>query len=463
MRRRMFCVGAVLVVLICVLAVPQVTANPDSRGVDESKWDVTSYQVKLSENQGGSGDIQIDQNGWIHLGANHMDGGDIQYNVQVGYLSDADIVEVWIDGYSSSNDLDVGPTVFIGTGKNRYEQITRLTGDAWRPFVFRLADDAAYGDVTDPTNRNENWRTRYPSSKYEVRRIDKSPRMVLDGTVLPIMISMTGVEDFILKRLEVVAYRTKTSYSDGIFIVSLTPYTVRNGELVTLRLNRALPSEQVDFYLIDPAGREQKVAPRILTADKDKLGLYADAYFFPQSGQYQIKLVDRSDRNRERVDIERFEYVRTQQARVIPTPRATPEIACPEFECGTMGMPLSGVPAMNMPVTSFPAIPPVPPMYIAPVTGPVVSDPSMMNAPQIYSQQGRYTIQIGAFQSQSVANALREKLLRNGFNAYISEASQGGKRLYRVRVGQYADKYLAHQDATRLKQSGYDTWVTDLS
>jgi cell division protein FtsN len=459
MRKNTLWFVYVVGLILWVLPGYEVTAATNSSVTDESEWNVTSFQVQLLDHRGGSGDIQIDQNGWIHLGANHMDGGDIQYEVEVGRLTNEDIVEVWVDGYSTSNALDVGPTIFIGTGKNRYEQMTRLTGDAWRPFVFRFADEDVYGDVTDPSNRNESWRTRYPSAKYEVRRIDKSPEDLLDRNVLPVRISITGVEDFILKRLEVVVYQAKASWGrEGIYIVNVQPYTVRQGDLVTLGLNQALPSEQaVEFYLIDTAGRELKIAPRALNAEQNKVGFYADNYLFSQPGQYQVKLIDRTDPNQPRVDSERFEYVRSQ-VQMVPTARPTPPVACPEFECGQTGYLLPGYPSMNIPSAG---LPPVPSMYVAPMPMPVAPVPQMI-APQPVVRGG-YTVQIGAFQSQSVANALRDRLLRNGYDAYISESVQAGKRLYRVRVGRYADKASAQQDATRLRRSGYDTWVADLS
>jgi hypothetical protein len=409
-----------------------------------SEWDVSSYKVSLLDHRGGSGDIQSDQNGWIHLGANHLEGGDIKYEVHVGNLDRSDILEVWIDGYSTSNDLNIGPTVFIGTGKNRYEQITRMTGDAWRPFVFRFADDAMYGDVTDPSNRNENWRTRYPSSKYEVRRIDKSPRDLIDNRgLLPVRISMTGAEDFIVKRVEVVVYRAGQGlYGEGLFIVSLSPYTARRGDMVTVHLNRELPSENVDFYIVDTSGREHKIIPRILNADRNKVGFYTDQYLFSKSGQYQVKLVDRSDREREHVDIEHFEYIRPK---VRPTPQPTPKIGPPEVEC---------------PPGILPPIPQFPPGAIAPVMpGP---PPVVVPSSPIYPRGG-YTIQIGAFRVQSAAVSIRDRLRREGYDAYIVEAAKGNQRLFRVRVGRYPDKSFALRDADRLRSRGFDTWITDLS
>ena len=456
MRRGSSLVG---VLIICTLWVVSVVPAASSTGSvsDLSKWDVTSHQVKLVDNRGGSGDIQSDQNGWIHLGANHLDGGDIKYEVQVGNLSQADILEVWIDGYSTSNDLNTGPTIFIGTGKNRYEQITRMTGDAWRPFVFRFADDAMYGDVTDPSNRNENWRTRYPSSKYEVRRIDKSPQDLLANGTLPVRISITGTEDFIVKRLEVVVYRAKSgSYGEGLFMVNLSPYTVRRGDMVTVQLNKALPSENVDFYLVDPVGQEHSLVPRILSAEKDRLGFYLDDYLVSKRGQYQVKLVDRSDPGRENVDSERFEYLHS----ISPlAPKPTPEILAPGVECPPTELPpIPQAPLAYMAPPTF-MTPPTymaPPAYIAPAPAPSVVVPHPGYA------RG-YTIQIGAFRTQATAIATRDKLRRNGYDAYIVESVDRGNHFFRVRVGRYSDKSLALRDADRLRHSGFDTWITDLS
>ncbi len=465
--------------LLCMFPVAEVLAEVGGSVADSSQWDVTSYQVKLIDHRGGSGDIKTDQNGWIYLGANHLEGGDIKYTVDVGELAQEDIIEVWIDGYSTSTELDVGPTIFIGTGKNRYEQITRMTGDAWRPFVFRFADDALYGDVTDPSNRNANWRTRYPSSKYEIRRIDKAPYTLLDGTSLPLRISMTGVDDFILKRLEVVVYRSTAVQGGGkgIYIVKLNPYSIREGDRVTVTLNSAVSQGDYMFYLIDPAGREYKVATQPLGGSNKEVVFYADDYYFPRSGEYQLKLVDVS--NPEYVDIERLDFV---GRKVVSIPRAepTPPILTPEIECGA-GMMSGGClpPVPVMPTQAYN----VPAPYISPVPAPYGTNPyaqapygidpydpyaysgsaPVMTAPQPQTYGG-YTIQVGAFSSQSSAVALQNSLQRGGFDAYISQATKGGKALFRVRVGRFADKSSASQDVQRLRRSGFsDTWITDLT
>lgn len=463
----------VIVLAILLGALPTGTALADVGGsvADSSNWNITSYQVNLIDHRGGSGDIQTDQNEWIYLGANHLEGGDIKYTVDVGGLAREDIVEVWIDGYSTSTDLNVGPTVFIGTGKNRYEQITRMTGDAWRPFVFRFADDALYGDVTDPSNRNANWRTRYPSSKYEIRRIDKAPADLLDETAsLPIRVSVTGVDDFILKRMEVVVYRSTTAPGGvkGLYIVKLSPYAVRSGERVTVTLSQRVAPEDYQFFVIDPDGREYKVATQSLGGSSSDVSFYADDYYFPRSGEYQLKLVDAGGHE----DIERLEYTGYRARKIVeePKPVATPPILSPEIECGP-GMVGTGclppVPAVTAPMQNVPA------PYIVPGTAPYGQNPYQYGGPPVvmtpqpqpqYQQYGGYTIQVGAFASRASAAALQNSLQRQGFDAYISQASQGGKALYRVRVGRFPNKSAASQEAQRLRRNGVpDTWITSMN
>jgi len=466
MQRRFSLLCGLSIVICCLVSALNVSANTGSiSGLSE--WDVTSFKVNLLSHQGANGDIQTDQNGWIHLGANHLEGGDITYRVRAGSLTQADILEVWIDGFSTSNDLDIGPTVFIGTGKNRFEQISRMSGDAWRPFVFRFADDALYGDVTDPSNRSENWRIRYPSSKYEVRRIDKPPNSLLDGQVLPVRISITGAEDFIIKRIEVVVFRAGGGGYGRLSIVSLSPYKVYRGDRISLNLNRPFSENEADLYVTDTAGREHRIRPQGISADRKHVWFYAKGTPFTKSGEYRVRVVERSgSRAIKEVASERFEYV---HPRVIASPKPTPLPKLPVAGCRP-----------PCPSASLPPIPATSPSYIVPMMPsapgmgppPMVAGPPMM-APMVpvpsttmappTMQTRQYTIQIGAYRAESSAVSVMNTLRRYGFNAYISTAVQGNVRVFRVRVGQYPSKTHASQDAVRLKQSGYDTWVTTMS
>lgn len=463
MQRRSSFMCFLYVIVMCCLMALNVSAN--TRGVvGTSEWDVTSFKVDLLNYQGANGDIQADQKGWIHLGANHLEGGDMTYLVRTGSLSRADILEVWIDGFSTSNALDIGPTVFVGTGKNRFEQITRMSGDAWRPFVFRFADDAVYGDVTDPSNRNENWRIRYPSSKYEVRRIDKAPNDLLDRQTLPIRVSITGAEDFIIKRIEVVVFRAQggRGYNNRLSIVNLDQYRVYRGDRLTMQLSRNFSKKDVDFYIIDADGREHKIQTYTMGTDGKNVGVFAEGYPFSKTGRYQIKLVDRSDWNQTHGDSEGFEYVHPRAIAMKPKAAPIPKSPVSAYTPSYQPLPLPPIP------------PQAPPQYIVPVVppgstaGPPMGVPVPPVAPQGVGvvpvvQAGQYTIQIGAFRAQTSAVTMMNKLLKYGYDAYLSESVQGDIRVFRVRVGRYSSKALAHQMAARLKQSGFDTWITTQS
>lgn len=450
-----------VVMLYLLSAMSAFASNANISGLSE--WDVTSFKVDLLSHQGANGDIQVDQNEWVHLGANHLEGGDISYLVQTGPLTRSDILEVWVDGFSTSNSLDIGPTLFVGTGKNRFEQINRVSGDAWRPFVFRFADDAQYGDVTDPSNRNENWRIRYPSSKYEVRRIDKAPNELLDYQTLPVRISITGAEDFIIKRLEVVVYRSGHGGRTPLrFIAGLSPYQVRSGDRITLKLSPETRRDDLSYYIVDTEGREHRVHPQ-LGANRDQIWFYAKGSAFSRSGGYRVKVVDRSSRGQQTSDSEYFEYTRP---RVVQQPKPSP---APMIE--------ACVPPC-LPAVPLPGIPQIPPAGIVPVVPPgtvfgapgtawpqvapivPVVPPAVVAATGV---QNGFTIQIGAFSAQSSAASLVNKLRSYGYDAYVSESMKGNSRLFRVRVGRYASKSHARQDAGSLRQRGFETWITTMS
>jgi hypothetical protein len=243
---------------------------------------------------------------------------------------------------------------------------------------------------------------------------------------------------------------------------------VREGDQVKVTLNAPAPLDYLEFYLLDPVGLEYKVATQSLGETSSDVVFYADDYYFPQSGEYQLKLVDYTNPNQEHVDIERLEY---RGRKVVSVPKAdpTPPIQSPEIECGTAmvgGTCLPPVPVM--PGSGYG----VPSSYISPVTVPyevVPYGPSAGSSPIYPSAQPQitaqgYTIQVGAFTSSSSARALQERLQRNGFDAYIAESSKTGKALFRVRVGRFLDKSSASQEVQRLRRNGFtDTWITDLT
>ena len=67
-----------------------------------------------------------------------------------------------------------------------------------------------------------------------------------------------------------------------------------------------------------------------------------------------------------------------------------------------------------------------------------------------------YVIQVGAFRSSADANAQKAKLALMGMDAKISERDQGGRTVYRVRLGPFADKAAAEKVRTRLEGSSIE-------
>jgi cell division septation protein DedD len=263
-----------------------------------TEWRVKAYNIDLTRDQmGTSGDVlRRPDTGWIYLGSNHLEGGSIRYSIPVGRLDKSDILEIWIDGYSDSSNPDVGPTILVG-GRN-IGQVTRRVGDAWKPKVFRFADDLIYGDLTEPSNRNESWRIRYPSNKYEANRINRDPGNLVgpDGKV-PIEISMTGSDGFVIKRIEVDVYKNIGGEFYGnpldVRIVDIYPNPAYTGDFVTIGFNKTMPGMGADLYIIDPDGFEQ-LKGRNSNITTNSISFSASGAPFFKPGLYRARLVFRS-------------------------------------------------------------------------------------------------------------------------------------------------------------------------
>jgi cell division protein FtsN len=67
-----------------------------------------------------------------------------------------------------------------------------------------------------------------------------------------------------------------------------------------------------------------------------------------------------------------------------------------------------------------------------------------------------YLIQAGAYRSLADADAQKAKLALMGMDAKVSERDQGGRTVYRVRLGPFADKTAAEKVRARLEGSGID-------
>ncbi|MCM8800603.1 MAG: SPOR domain-containing protein [Candidatus Omnitrophica bacterium] len=70
-----------------------------------------------------------------------------------------------------------------------------------------------------------------------------------------------------------------------------------------------------------------------------------------------------------------------------------------------------------------------------------------------------YTVQVGAFSNQINAQTLLERLIKEGYPAYIEEINLKESTSYRVRVGRFKTRYEAQRLEERLKQQGYPTKI----
>ncbi len=67
-----------------------------------------------------------------------------------------------------------------------------------------------------------------------------------------------------------------------------------------------------------------------------------------------------------------------------------------------------------------------------------------------------YVIQVGAYRSAADADAQKAKLAMMGLDAKVSERDQGGRTVYRVRLGPYDEKTAAEKVRTRLESSSIE-------
>ncbi|RMF88599.1 MAG: SPOR domain-containing protein [Nitrospinota bacterium] len=66
---------------------------------------------------------------------------------------------------------------------------------------------------------------------------------------------------------------------------------------------------------------------------------------------------------------------------------------------------------------------------------------------------GRYTVQVSSFRELSLANNLKEKLQRKGFDAYVSSVTLPNKGVWhRVQIGSYQQKAEAEQVLRRIQK-----------
>lgn len=74
---------------------------------------------------------------------------------------------------------------------------------------------------------------------------------------------------------------------------------------------------------------------------------------------------------------------------------------------------------------------------------------------------GDVVIQVFSTSEEATAREVLGRLERNGFRAFLSPATDGGRTLYRVRVGPFEHRSEAEEVAERLRRSlNLETWIT---
>jgi cell division protein FtsN len=81
-----------------------------------------------------------------------------------------------------------------------------------------------------------------------------------------------------------------------------------------------------------------------------------------------------------------------------------------------------------------------------------IGDGDADDAPGMRATQ-QYAVQLGTFQQFKAATRLKTAMAAKGFSVRIEKLHQGRRRLYRVAVGNYADRAAARRAAERLKKS----------
>ncbi len=128
------------------------------------------------------------------------------------------------------------------------------------------------------------------------------------------------------------------------------------------------------------------------------------------------------------------------------TARPTPAVTGPE-----QPGPKPGTEAPGGPTPSTPQEPAIVPQ--SPATTP---EPRSSPAPQAGDTGALYRVQVGAFIGKDRAEARAAKLREEGFDAYVTQAGP----LWRVQVGAFAVRENAERLAQQLRAAGYEVLIT---
>jgi cell division protein FtsN len=96
---------------------------------------------------------------------------------------------------------------------------------------------------------------------------------------------------------------------------------------------------------------------------------------------------------------------------------------------------------------------------VAPTVQPAAPAASPSPATATADTAVEYYVQVGAFRSDADAQALRAKLALSNFDGKVIEREQSGQKVYRVRVGPFANQAAGDKAKANLDAAGFDTMV----
>ncbi len=82
--------------------------------------------------------------------------------------------------------------------------------------------------------------------------------------------------------------------------------------------------------------------------------------------------------------------------------------------------------------------------------------PAAAAAGAVADEPFQYFIQVGAYRAASEADAQKARMAMMGLDAKVSERDQGGRIVFRVRLGPYDDKAVAERVRARLESAQID-------
>jgi len=87
--------------------------------------------------------------------------------------------------------------------------------------------------------------------------------------------------------------------------------------------------------------------------------------------------------------------------------------------------------------------------------------PAAVTATAPATSGGAIAVQVGAFATRKEADSLAKKLSSRGYAVYVMNPMGDGKKVYRVRVGNYGTADEAQRVSARLtEQENLKPWIT---